>query len=163
MISKCNTYRFLTTVLILLAVTILPGCGGGNELEIKLPPAAEIKSMVYVGGSVTVPGYYPVRDTDTLKSLIQAAGGTSSGADLTQMRLYIPAAGEAAKPQKIDLNRAEAWLLEGLPEIGEVTAKRIVAYREKNGLFRSLNDLLRVEGIGQATLTKIKDLITVSE
>ncbi len=104
---------------------------------------------------------YPVKPIRFI--VYQAAGGTSSGADLTQMRLYIPAAGEAAKPQKVDLNRAGAWLLEGLPEIGEVTAKRIVAYREQNGPFRSLNDLLRVEGIGQTTLTKIKDLITVSE
>jgi competence protein ComEA len=66
-------------------------------------------------------------------------------------------------PQKVDINRAEAWLLTGLPEIGTVTAGRIVAYREKNGPFRSINDLTRVEGIGKATFDKIKDLVTVSE
>jgi competence protein ComEA len=38
-----------------------------------------------------------------------------------------------------------------------------VAYREKNGPFRSINDLTRIEGIGKATFDKIKDLVTVSE
>ena len=163
MISKFNAYRFLTIILVLFAVTILSGCEGSNEVEIRLKPAAEVRGMVYIGGSITMPGYYPVKDTDNLKSILQAVGGISSSADLEHMRLYIPAVGEAGTPQKVDINRAEAWLLIGLPEIGEVTAERIVAYREKNGPFRSINDLTRIEGIGQTTFDKIKDLVTVSE
>ncbi len=163
MISKFDTYRFLTIILVLFAVTILPGCSGTDEIEIKLPPGKEVTGAIYVGGSITMPGYYPVKDTDNLKSILQAVGGISSSADLEHMRLYIPAVGEAGTPQKVDVNRAEAWLLTGLPEIGTVTAGRIVAYREKNGPFRSINDLTRIEGIGKATFDKIKDLVTVSE
>ncbi len=119
--------------------------------------------MVYIGGSITMPGYYPVKDTDNLKSILQAVGGISSSADLEHMRLYIPAVGEAGTPQKVDVNRAEAWLLTGLPEIGTVTAGRIVAYREKNGPFRDVNELGKVPGFSESNLEKIKDLITVND
>jgi len=162
-VKKLNICRFSVAILMLITFTILTGCSGTDEIEIKLPPGKEMTGAIYVGGSITMPGYYPVKDTDNLKSILQAVGGISSSADLEHMRLYIPAVGEAGTPQKVDVNRAEAWLLTGLPEIGTVTAGRIVAYREKNGPFRSINDLTRVEGIGKATFDKIKELVTVSE
>jgi len=55
------------------------------------------------------------------------------------------------------------WLLEVLPGIGEVLAQRIADYRSKNGPFKRIEDLLKVSGIGPATLEKIKDYITVSD
>jgi comEA protein len=66
------------------------------------------------------------------------------------------------QPQLIDINRAEAWPLAALPGIGNTYANNIVAYRQLNGPFRTVSDLLKVKGIGQTTLDKIKDLITVS-
>ena len=67
------------------------------------------------------------------------------------------------QPQKINLNRAEAWLLEALPEIGESRAQAIIDYREQNGPFHNINELIKVEGIGTATYEKIKDRITVAD
>ncbi len=150
-------------VSIFILLAILPCCSKGNEIEIKLPAPVETSGMLFISGSVAMPGYYPLKDSDNLKSIIQAAGGTSPGADLAHLRLYVPAEGEAETPQKIDINRAEAWLLAALPGIGEVTAGRIVEYRDKNGLFRSVDDLARVEGIGPTTMNKIENLITISE
>jgi competence protein ComEA len=51
--------------------------------------------------------------------------------------------------------------LDLLPEIGPVLAQRIVAYRNAFGDFESIEDLLRVNGIGEKTLDKIRDYITV--
>jgi len=156
-------FRLLAAIFISVSFTFLPGCGKNDEIEIKLAPQKEKTGMLFISGNVIMPGYYPLEDSDNFKTLIHAVGGTSPGADLEHMRLYVPAAGETAQPQKIDINRAEAWLLAALPGIGEVTAKRIVEYREKSGLFRDVNDLARVEGIGQATLDKIKNLVTIAE
>jgi competence protein ComEA len=162
-VKRSHIFLSIIAASIFLAFSFLPGCGGNEEIEIKLPQKTSSAGMVYMSGGVNMRGYYPVKDTDTLKSLIMAAGGVAPGADLKHLRLYIASESETAAPQKIDLNRAEAWLLAALPGIGEVTAGRIVEYRLRNGPFRNLEDLRRVEGIGQITLDKIKDLVTVSE
>jgi competence protein ComEA len=60
----------------------------------------------------------------------------------------------------IDINAASAQELEALPAIGPVTAQAIVDYRLANGPFRSIEDIVDVKGIGQATLDKIRNLIT---
>ena len=70
---------------------------------------------------------------------------------------------ETQSSQKIDINRAEAWLLEALPGIGQTRAQAIVDYRNENGPFKRIKDLLKVEGIGQGTLDGIEGFITVSD
>lgn len=66
-------------------------------------------------------------------------------------------------PQKIDINAAGAQDLQRLPGIGPVLAQRIVDWREENGDFVIVEDLLAVEGIGAAKLDEIRDLITIQE
>jgi competence protein ComEA len=63
----------------------------------------------------------------------------------------------------LDLNSATASELEELPGIGPKLARAIVAYREEHDPFRSVDDLLRVPGIGPATLERIRDLVTVGD
>ncbi len=63
----------------------------------------------------------------------------------------------------LNINTATAEELEELPGIGPELARRIIAYREEHGPFKSVEDLLNVKGIGPATLQKIRDLITVGE
>jgi comEA protein len=65
--------------------------------------------------------------------------------------------------QKIDINRADTWLLQALPNIGEVRAQAIVDYRQQNGPFQTIEDLTRVPGISQSTFDKIKPFITINE
>ena len=71
---------------------------------------------------------------------------------------------ESAPPvvEKIDLNRADITVLTELPGIGPKIAERIAAYRQANGPFESIEDLIKVKGIGPATFEKLKSLITVS-
>lgn len=117
---------------------------------------------LYIGGAVANPGIYPWQEGDTLQTLLLSIA-VEPGADLNHIEIYIPREGEEQSPQKIDINRAEPWLLEALPGIGEVLAQRIVDYRSANGLFRTIGDLLKVSGISQGTLDKIRDYITVSD
>ena len=117
---------------------------------------------LYIGGAVANPGIYPWQEGDTLQTLLLSIA-VEPGADLNHIEIYIPREGEEQSPQKIDINRAEPWLLEALPGIGEVLAQRIVDYRSANGLFRTIGDLLKVSGISQGTLAKIRDYITVSD
>jgi len=131
-------------------------------IEISLPPSPQFQGDVYIGGAVNNPGFYPIKAGDSIEALIQAAGGTSN-ADLSRLELYIPTVGEGKEPQKIDINRAEAWLLIALPGIGQSRAQAIIDYRQQHGAFRSITEITKVEGIGQSTYEQIKPFITVAD
>lgn len=72
----------------------------------------------------------------------------------------LPGGTDSATP-RIDINRADAAALTALPGIGPGKAARIVAWREKNGPFRMTRELLKIRGIGPATLEKLAPLVTV--
>ena len=161
-------YLFIT---IFLAIAAIAGIvmlavqqSRNQPLEITLSQAElpRLTGEVYIGGAVANPGIYPIVEGDTLQTLLSDAQ-VEPDADLTQIKLYVPREGERQTPQKIDINRAEAWLLEALPGIGEVLAQRIVDYRSQNGPFRTIEDIAKVKNIGPATFDKIKDYITVSD
>lgn len=63
--------------------------------------------------------------------------------------------------KKINLNTATLKELDSLPGIGEELGKRILAYRESNGNFSSIEELTKIKGIGQKTLEKLKDLVII--
>jgi competence protein ComEA len=164
--------RYQTLLIILLVATITVGgivawsrYSGSQPIEISLskPPSQEQLNKIYIGGAVNNPGFYPLKAGDSIEALIQTAGGTIASTDLSGLKLYIPEVGEEEEPQKIDLNRAEAWLLEALPGIGETKAKAIVVYRRQNGPFQNINEIIKVEGIGATTYEQIKHLITVAD
>jgi len=98
-----------------------------------------------------------------VESILQDAGGLAPKANTKQINLYIPEQNSSLTPQKIDINRAEAWLLEALPGIGQTLAQRIVDYRQKNGPFKNTAEITKVEGISNSVYSEIKELITVSE
>lgn len=164
--------KFWTLITILLVVTIIAGGilvwsrysrSQPVEISISEPSRQEQLNYIYMGGAVINPGFYPLSAGDSIEALVQAAGGTASNADLGWLKLYVPAAEEEKPPQKVNINRAEAWLLEALPGIGEIRTQAIIDYRREKGLFRNINELTKVEGIGTTTYEKIKDLITVAD
>jgi competence protein ComEA len=132
------------------------------EIVLSQTEPPELSGELYIGGAVANPGIYPVKEDDNLQTLLSDAA-VEPDADLSHIELYIPREGEDQSPQKLDINRADPWLLEALPGIGEVTAQAIVDYRSENGPFRRIEDLLKVSGIGPVTFAKIKDYITVSD
>ncbi|KOY81481.1 competence protein ComEA [Lysinibacillus macroides] len=66
-----------------------------------------------------------------------------------------------SQEQKININKADAVALTTLPGIGPSKAQSILAYREENGNFQTIEDLRKISGIGDKTFEKLKDLITV--
>ena len=151
--------------------------------------AANLPVVVEVRGEVEAPGVFALSPGARLQDAIAAAGGLSREADLSTVNLArrlrdgelvvilaLPApgstptiltagAGDAAEDSRarININTATANELESLPGVGEVTAARIVAYREQNGPFRSVDDLIHVQGISDRTIDEFRDLVTTSQ
>lgn len=152
----------LTAGIIFLLFSSFAGCAPEKLTPIHLTTISyPFAGRVYIGGGVNNPGMYPLKAEDTLAHLVQAAGGLAPGADFSQVQVSISMGGASAA-QKIDINLAEAWLLEALPGIGPSLATAIINYRSLNGPFRSIEELSRVNGIGSATLDKLREFITVS-
>ena len=72
------------------------------------------------------------------------------------------AASSASASAPINLNTATVAQLETLPGIGKATAERILEYRQKNGSFKKVEDLMNVRGVGEKSFLKLKPLVTVS-
>jgi len=166
--DKSNRF-WMMLIILLVAIIIAGGILIGTqyrqpvEIAITSPPAPAPPDYIYIGGAVNNPGFYPVNAGDSLEALIEAAGGASAGADLARLRLYVPTEAEAEQPQKVDINRAEAWLLDALPGIGPARAQAIIDYRQENGQFHHISELTKIAGIGPAIYDKLKDLITVAD
>ena len=71
-----------------------------------------------------------------------------------------PAATQSADESKLNINTATAAQLQDLSGVGPVLAERIVAYRQENGAFTTIEQLLLVEGVGETLLENISDHIT---
>lgn len=167
-ISKSNNCWMLVIILLIAiiaagSVIVWSRYNPNQPIEISTLPNHELEGEIYISGDVTNPGFYPLKTGDSIGDIIQAAGGISSNANLHGLELNIPEIGEECQPQQIDVNRAEVWLLQALPGIGEIRAQAIVDYRLQNGLFHNINELIKVKGIGSTTYENIKHLITVAD
>jgi competence protein ComEA len=117
---------------------------------------------ILVYGAVANPGYHTYTGTDSVRQLIDYAGGATDDTTTT-LELYVTEAGATAQAQKVNINLADAWLLDALPGIGPTKAQAIVDYRRHNGPFRSLDELHKVDGIGDAIFEEILPFITLAE
>lgn len=163
--------RTISIIIVLLLIGIIASSvaiwlkyDSGKPLEIYLPsPEENSPDKIYIYGAVNNPGSYSLKSEDTVQQLIQAAGGIAPQANPDEFKLYVAETEEAQSPQKININQAEAWLLQALPGIGESKAKAIIAYRENNGPFQNIYEITRVDGIGTNLFEQFKHLITAGE
>lgn len=147
--------------------------------------------FVQIYGEVVAPGVYALDQDARLSDLIELAGGFTENADEKRVNqasflqdgdyFYIPRNGEdvpetarnafldmfidqnPSYDYPLDLNSATQDALESLPGIGPTKAASIINYRDQNGPFLSIEELMNVEGIGPETFTSLKDLITVGQ
>lgn len=160
-----------------------------DESSAKSSSAAEV--YVDVDGAVVSPGVYRLKDGARVSQAIDVAGGLTAEADVTGLnraskvadgqKIYVPKVGEqqaaaavggaessaATTPGAgsssglVNINTASAAELQTLSGIGPSMAQSIIDERTKNGAFASVDDLMRVSGIGEKKLAKIKDCICV--
>ena len=137
--------------------------------------------MVDVAGKVRRPGIATLPAGSRVVDALKAAGGIRRGVDRSSVNLArvlidgeqivvggAPAAGVAASAGSggdpgalVNLNTADQALLESLPGVGPVTAEAIMAWREENGGFHAVDELLEVSGIGDATLADLAPYVTL--
>jgi competence protein ComEA len=157
--------------------------GGTSVVLPTTTVASEI--VVYVAGAVTRPGVYTLEVAARVTDALDAAGGAVAGADLGGVnlaapmhdgeRIYVPLVGEAipavvagetppdttVAAGPVDINTATADQLDVLPGVGPTTAAAIVAHRDENGPFLTVEQLGDVRGIGPAKLDALRGLVTV--
>ncbi|MEC1720195.1 helix-hairpin-helix domain-containing protein [Schinkia azotoformans] len=155
------------------------------EKEEVAPIPEKLKpSIVYIDikGAVVKPGVYKLEDGKRVLDAIQMAGGFQTDADqikinlaarvTDEMVLYIPVIGEVIDNNiglpanevddgKININTATPSELESLPGIGAAKAASIITFREQNGPFKEIEDIVNVSGIGAKSFEKLKDQIKV--
>lgn len=131
---------------------------------------------VHICGEVYFPGVYTVYSGNRIYEVVLQAGGLTQEADTEAVNLvkvvfdgeqiYIPSVEEREETTNnkglIDLNKANEALLCTLPGIGAQRAKQIIDYREKNGNFKKIEDIMKVSGIKEGMFEKIAPYITVS-
>ncbi|MHC0035844.1 helix-hairpin-helix domain-containing protein [Pseudoneobacillus sp. C159] len=137
--------------------------------------------MVDIKGAVKGPGVYQAVEGERVIDLINKAGGFASGADQNQVNLservvdemviFVPIVGEkdvgltlgttSEQSKFVNINKATENELETLPGIGPAKAKAIIEYRETNGVFKTIEDLKKISGIGEKTFEKLAPFISV--
>lgn len=153
----------------------------GNSTDVITTPIPEISISaevvniyIDVAGKVKKPGVYQIPQGSRAIDAIKAAGGAKTGVDLSDINLaHVLVDGEQiyvgyqvgrsaiGATGKININRATQSEFDTLPGIGPVLAARIITYRNKNGLFTTVEDLQKVSGIGGAKFNDIKDRLRI--
>ena len=160
-----------------------------SKIENAITEPATI--LVHVAGAVENPGLKELPIDGRVKDAISLAGGTVMDADTSILnlaeilkdgqKLYVPLidekiefplisedenlkslkARESGVKFPINLNTATEMELKSLPGVGDVRAKDIIDYRNRNGRFKNKSEIMNVKGIGDGTFENIKDLIYI--
>lgn len=137
--------------------------------------------IIHMAGAVVHPGVYHLPQGARIYQLLEEAGGALDDADLEGINLaqplvdgqqvFLPRKGDDHYEQpvpagmttgnRVNINTATQNQLETLPGIGTVKAQSIINYRQQNGPFQSIENLLEVSGIGEKTLEGLREYITV--
>jgi competence protein ComEA len=165
--------------LVLVVVNRPEPPAGEFSINEQTSDSAVIEQYLYVHivGEVVTPGMYQLPLGARLVDAVFAAGGLTEFADNSSVNLarelsdgeqvFVSSVNEQSETLGtssgglISINRASDKELEELPGIGPALSARIIAWREANGGFKSIEDLLKVSGIGENLLSGLKDSVTL--
>lgn len=164
------------------------GSAQGSTVQENSAGPGEV--VVHVSGQVNSPGVVTIAAPGRVIDAVEEAGGPTPEADLALINLaepivdgahiHVPAHGEGeaiagvaggGEPPAasgdppgagVNINTASQAELETIPGVGPVTAQAIIAWREDNGAFSSVEQLIDVNGIGPKTLEQLRDHVRVS-
>jgi competence protein ComEA len=164
-------------------ITSARGSVASTSAAAARPGSVPASVVVDVVGKVKRPGVYRLHPGARVEDAVQAAGGTTAGADLSSTNLarklvdgeqiavgLAPAqapgttgssAGVTGSGGLIDLNTATAEQLDALPGVGPVLAQHILDWRSAHGRFDSADQLREVSGIGPSKFADLRPLVTV--
>lgn len=152
-----------------------------NEEKIINEPKNKIK--IHIAGAVEKEGIVEIEEESRIQDAIEEAGGLKENANLIKINLakkledgekiYIPYQGEeneesvseadesGKKETQININTAGITELTQIPGVGAATAQKIIDYRQKNGKYKTIEEIKNVSGIGEAKYEKIKEYIKI--
>ena len=142
--------------------------------------ASEGHITIYVNGEVINPGVYKLKNDSRVDDAIKVAGGFTEKADKDKLNLakkirdedYIYVSeinnknenslgNSASGTKKVNINEASKEELKTISGIGDVTAQKIIEYREEKGGFNSIEEIKNIDRIGEKTFQKLKDKLDI--
>lgn len=157
-----------------------------DNKEEKISTKSTKMIVVEIKGEVVNPDVYEISEGSIIRDLITKAGGLTNEANIDKINradklrdnqlIVIPNKDDLANANNnisinnassvsedgvININTATLEELQKINGVGEVKAKSIIEYREKNGGFKSIDEMKNIEGIGDKTFEKMKDKITI--
>lgn len=151
-----------------------------NQNGENLVESYDSEDIVRVGisGQIMHPGNYDISIQASLADLIDMAGGVLEDHDPkaytatlvigTRKSFYIPKKSQKSEMcyeeeiEKVNINSATSQELNEKTAFNSSQSENVVKYREENGLYQAIEDVLKVSGIGEATFSKVKDYICLS-
>lgn len=152
-----------------------------ESLEENTVEFEEVKKIkVYITGEVNKPGVFELDKDSRVEDAINSAGGLTNLANIKNINLaliiedgqkiYIPnindndiidyySVEETSKNSKININKATISQLQNIPGVGPSLAEKIFNYRKENGEFKNIEDLKKVNGIGEKKFESLKEFI----
>ena len=183
-VSKYKSYIIIVIILITSCISlILENNKNTNSFSINDNELVKKEELIaiYITGEVNNPGVYYIEDEMRLNDIVELCGGFKDTADLSEVNLaeklndsdkiFIPKIVSDNYEEinleennddsgKVNINTANKTQLKELDGIGDTLADNIIKYRN-NSKFKSIEDILNVDGIGQAKYEKIKEYICI--
>ena len=171
--------------ILLIVLIICTGCTNNELQEIQFSDVELVEEpvemmeeniYVYVCGAVNMPGVYELREGSRVYEAIEMAGGFLEEAAKEainqaqvlkdEMKLYIPTMEEISIQEnsssgKVNINTATKEELMTIPGVGTAKADQIISYRNKNGFFEKIEELMSISGIKEGLFEKMKEYITI--
>ena len=183
-VSKYKSYIIIVVILITSCISLIfENNKSSNSFSINDNELVKKEGLIaiYITGEVNNPGVYYIEEGMRLNDIVELCGGFKDTADLSEVNLaeklndsdkiFIPKIvsdnyeeinleENNDDSEKVNINTANKTQLKELDGIGDTLADNIIKYRN-NTKFKSIEDILNVDGIGQAKYEKIKEYICI--